>query len=218
MCAECWTKVENFHKFYETVEEAKIFFLRNLVKEEEPNFVEINCDAVGFDDTNVFVKTESSDFGADNSKRTEREHDGTQGHDDFGSSSFFDFANDDESNDSDKCMAKFDEEHDPKVDAAAALAAAQLAIEVVGQVENTSDVTTNSSVLAKKKFDHLISKYMDMKCEICRHPFDTLSDASYHYRSKHQRRTAKLKCCQRRIKMPDIRDHIQYHLNPNMFK
>lgn len=210
-----------FHKFYETVAEAKIIYLNGSVKEERLNFAEINCDAVEFDDDIASIKVEPAiDAGAIHLEQTEHKYVATntsQRHNDVGplSSNLFDFANDDASSDSDKCMAKFDEEHHvPKVEESAAIPSA----EISAKVEHTHDASVNPSTAPNRTFDHLISKYMDMHCELCRHPFRTLSEASSHYRSQHQRRTATLKCCQRRIQVPDIRDHIQYHLNPNLFK
>lgn len=69
-----------------------------------------------------------------------------------------------------------------------------------------------------RKFDHLISNHIDMLCEICQHPFETLSEASNHYIGQHKQRTILVKCCQKRITiLTELRDHIQYHLNPDKF-
>lgn len=206
----------DFHKFYQAVAEAKIGYLNIAGKRETvPNFVEINCDTVGSDDEIAFVKTETSIGVTSNVNHT------SQSPDDFGSASFFAFDNEDNNvnhSESDESSTKFEEEHDRNVDEAAKIAAAELAVDIVAKLEDSSDVPINSNQAMNKRFDHLISKYMDMYCEICRHPFNTLSEASSHYRSQHQRRTVTLKCCQRRINMPDIRDHIKYHLNSNAFK
>lgn len=199
--------------------EAKIGYLYTAGKSETvPNFVEINCDAVESDDEIAIVKTEPSIGDSATIEPTSSVNHTSQSPDDFGSASFFAF--DDEDNnvnhsDSDECIAKFEEEHDRRIDEAAKIAAAELAADIVAKQEDGPDVPVKAG---NKRFDHLISKYMDMYCEVCQHPFNTLSEASSHYRSQHQRRTATLKCCQRRIKMPDIRDHIKYHLNSNAFK
>lgn len=181
ICVECWTKVMDFHKFYEAVVEARHIYLNSSVNKERPNFVEINCEAIEFDADIAFVKLEPSsdaDDGADNSEETEYSKSGA---------------------------------HAAQNDSSESHVAAEQAIEIAAKLED--ELTTEN-----ENFDHLISKYMEMHCELCQHPFATLSEASSHYRSKHQRRTATLKCCQRRIKMPDIRDHILYHLNPDLFK
>lgn len=211
--------MSDFHSFYEAVEEAKTIYLRSSVKDEAPKFVEIDCDSVRFDDVaaSVIVKVESSAV-SDVDIREPSEYDTPQDHEDSGSTNLLDFGNNSEDSDSEKCAPKLDEKHEPKLDEAVASAAAELAIELAAQANDTTCPSAKLSISINKRFDHLISRYMDMHCELCQHPFDTLTDASYHYRSKHHRRTATLKCCQRRIKMPDIRDHIQYHLNPNMFK
>lgn len=223
VCTECWTKATTFHKFYEAVAGAKIIYLeRSLEEELRPNFAEINCDAVALDDGIACVKMEPSiDIGAGQLELTEHNSgavNASQCRSDTNSrsTSFFQFANDDGSNDSDKCMAKFGKARHPKVDEATALAAIRNSFNI--EHTQTHGASANPINAPNKEFDHLISKFMDMQCELCRQPFGTLSQASSHYRSKHQRRTATLKCCQRRIKMPDIRDHIQHHLNPNLFK
>lgn len=89
----------------------------------------------------------------------------------------------------------------------------------------TRKVAKNEKIIADSnegnsegKYDHLISEYMDMHCEICKHPFGSLFEARRHYLKQHKRNSAAVKCCKRRIQMTDILDHIQYHSNPNMFK
>lgn len=79
-------------------------------------------------------------------------------------------------------------------------------------------VDANNEANWRGKFDHLIPNHIDMLCEICKHPFETLSEASNHYIRQHKQRTIHVKCCQTRIKIAgELRDHIQYHLNPDKF-
>lgn len=198
----------DFHKFYEAVNEAKQFYLNNSVKVERPNFVEIDCDAVEFSADIAFVKHELSsdaDNDDDNSEQSEHNRSGadTPQYDSSGSD-----------------VAESVVEQASKLDGADAFAMVEQAIEIAAKVEDScvAKLPTKSNNKVNEKLDHLITKYMEMHCELCRHPFATLSEVSSHYRSEHQRRAATLKCCQRRIKMPDIRDHIQYHLNPDVFK
>lgn len=78
-----------------------------------------------------------------------------------------------------------------------------------------ADWTDNTTT----EFDHLIAKHMNMFCEMCEYSFESLTDASRHYRNKHKTRSVKLNCCPRRVIIPgEIREHIQYHLNPDKFK
>lgn len=66
--------------------------------------------------------------------------------------------------------------------------------------------------------NELIREYFDMHCELCSHMFQTFLDARAHYRKLHNI-TGYLKCCSikayRRCK---ILEHINYHMNPNIFK
>lgn len=206
ICIECWTKVMDFHKFYEAVDAAKQIFTNNSVKDETPNIFEINCDAVEFDADIGLVKSEPSsdaDESADNSEQTEYSQSGAH-------TIQYDNGDSDVAESIDKQMRNVGD----------AFVAVEKAIEITAKVEDSCGVNGpfNANSRGNEKFDHLILEYMKMHCEICQQPFATLSEAISHYRSKHQRRTVTLKCCQRRIKMPDIRDHIQYHLTPDVFK
>lgn len=194
VCADCWTKVSDFHSFYEAVEEAKTIYFKSSVKEEAPVFIETDCDSIGFDDTTASVKVESSIEGSvDNFEHTE--HDRLEDDDEFDSTA----SNNDGNSTNDKHLTKFDEKND------------EIAVQVI-------DISAKPSAPNKKKMEHLISEYMEMHCEICQHPFATLSGASYHYTSKHQRKAVTLKCCQRQIPLSNIREHILYHLRPELFK
>lgn len=53
MCLYCWTKLANFHEFYNAVETAKNIYLASDVKTEEPNFTVVNCDLIEFGDDAV---------------------------------------------------------------------------------------------------------------------------------------------------------------------
>lgn len=71
---------------------------------------------------------------------------------------------------------------------------------------------------AKEKLAPLIPEYFDMICEKCDYEFKSLSDACIHYKEKHKQTKATVKCCQRQIHALYIRDHILYHLNPDVFQ
>lgn len=80
----------------------------------------------------------------------------------------------------------------------------------------TVEKGSTKSVISEKDFQ-LASKYMRMNCELCDHPFETLASARAHCRSKHNS-TAKFICCDRRMRIYNINDHLQYHMNPDVFK
>lgn len=108
--------------------------------------------------------------------------------------------------------------YDPRTDREDVAAKRKRAHAISKKRENIC-VSTLKSKSDPNDVDHLISNYMDMSCEICQHPFDTLSDASLHYRQTHSKSKVKVKCCRRQMGLPnEIRDHIQYHLDPDKFK
>lgn len=74
-----------------------------------------------------------------------------------------------------------------------------------------------SSKSAKEMFKRLIPNYYDMKCELCNYEFKSLNQAYAHYRFKHDNAKIKLKCCSQRILSSDLRDHILYHMNPDLY-
>lgn len=82
-------------------------------------------------------------------------------------------------------------------------------------------ITTSRGIRiqSNRQYDHLIPNYMDMFCENCKHPFDTFKEACKHYTWKHKQKNVFVRCCQRRLSIPgQIRDHVQYHLNEEIFK
>lgn len=44
MCLYCWTKLANFHEFYNAVDQAKDVYLKNTIGNNVLNFITINCD------------------------------------------------------------------------------------------------------------------------------------------------------------------------------
>lgn len=239
VCLVCWAKLDYFHEFYKTVNEAKKNFILNVVKQEEQNAIEINCDSTECNDDILSVKLEPipeivvaefempmlEDNELDRQLAGEVEmaeyDDNTAGddvtpsdtNDDLNDRDCLNDGNDFDSNDDDDAS-----EYDLNPQKLDKAAARELSL------SKSADLTEITSCKMKgstrtDKFDHLICNYMDMECEKCQHPFGTLLDASSHYQNKHQQRSVFLKCCQRRVNLPgEIRDHILYHLNPDAFK
>lgn len=81
----------------------------------------------------------------------------------------------------------------------------------------TKRVTNRSE---KEDQDAEIRKFFNMKCEICIETvkFETYANARKHYRRVHKMK-GYLKCCGRKFFRPSlIRDHIQYHNNPDEYR
>lgn len=188
------------------MEEAKAIYLQSSVKEEAPNFIEINC-------------VESIDIVATKLEFSRAQDD---------SIDFLDLGNipndvEHNSNDTHKVesptqsLTDFNGEYDlnQMVVEASAAVTTEFAKEL-GTKTTDNSITVEKS--ARKSADHLIATFMDMRCEECGHPFVSLTKAISHYKNHHKTRTAKMKCCQRRLQLSSIRDHIKYHLNPDTFK
>lgn len=221
VCTKCWRRVARFDKFYKTVVEAKIIYLSaSDPKEVDQNSAEIDCGVAEYIDDTSFVKDEPQiDDDADLSEETEHNTSAMDVSPEIDDSeNFLDGVPNDDSTDDggDSYLAKLDIEHIPQVDLTTdtELVATKEAIEIVKKVEDTADVEVTEKL---KKIDELISDYMDMFCEVCEEPIGKLSEVRGHYLYKHQRRTITLKCCQQRIQITDIRDHIKYHLKPDAF-
>lgn len=179
------------------------------MKEKVPDFTEVNCDAVEIDEEFISIKDEHIDDVAtddsilispesrnfEDSATQESEKIENDFNDPFG---IGDFGDDSINHDSDS-------DHVDKIDGV-----------YRDEVFSGAAVPSNKN----KEFDHLISEYLNMVCEICEHPFETLSEAGKHYRSQHNQEinSIKAKCCQRNISLYGARDHIQFHLNPEYFK
>lgn len=239
ICVDCWIKLKYFHDFYNTVAEAKSVFLKNSVKSEEPTFFEINCSSPRYDFDIPSVKieplndieTESFEPSAHYCLELEHvtpsndcsiEHASENG---FGDDTHsVGNGSDDDSEDMEfaenaknnkvKCEGKsgvesasiFERNTDGTL---SAKATAQLATQIFKK---------STSKVAMDEFTRLIPEYFDMFCEICKYKFKTLNQAYTHTRFEHENVKIKVKCCPQRIPSADLRDHILYHLNPDVFK
>lgn len=227
MCADCWTKLSDFHEFYIAVDEAKSTYLKNRVKAEEPDFIEIHCDPVKFEEfipeyhDTIDEKADSvipESSTVDNKPQVDLEKIDNDSNDNFESE---DFANDETFNESeeDDFDQKFGESSYEKLDSQCK----EKDPDVTPAATTATELAKEISECAEKKrvrnsFDDLVSKYMNMHCEICRHPLETLPEARQHYRSKHNQRSFNIKCCDRLLPASHIRDHLRYHMNPDIFK
>lgn len=221
ICRDCWNKLDSFHRFYETVNEAKHKFLANFVKVEAMNFVEIDCDGIESDRKAPLVKDEVIDFGQTEIRSPSLKNKAV-------CSGQFERLGNNSKHSSDantipnhiidtqpasyRCDENLDEEVTMNVPCVESVE------ETAASAIDTSIAAAKSMVEENKTNDHLIANYIDMNCDLCKMPFNSLSDAISHYRNNHNKYTALLRCCQRRIQTSYIRDHVRYHLNPDIFK
>lgn len=206
MCLECWEKLADFHDFYRTVEEARAIYLQSSVKEEAPNSIEIlyveSIDVVATKLEFSPAQDDSIDFHDVGNIRNDVEHDSNDTHNVASST---------------KSLTDFSEQYDPNQTIVEASAA--VTTESANELgTKTTDTSIAVELSARRNVDHLAATFMDMRCEECGHPFVSLTEAISHYKNHHKTRTARMKCCQRRLQLYSIRDHMKYHLNPDTFK
>lgn len=225
VCADCWTKLKDFHEFYDAVNEAKSTFMKNAVKEEFPNFVAVDCDLVDIDGELSEVKHEqtecvviedstSAHFVSEtiendvksDLEETEKDTNGQLAADTFD--------NDEVSNESDgdDSGSNWSDGLSMKMD-----------LDINWEMTNMAMATPIASELAeyadkKNGIDDLVAKYMNMTCDACDQSFETVQEGRDHYRIKHDKRPVIINCCDRRLRLYHIRDHLRYHMNPDIFK
>lgn len=215
ICRGCSTKLKHFHEFYNAVNEARKGFLLEFVNNMKSNCTKINFGSVhcrNVDDIPLVKLEPKADVETSSMKddRIDADKMNNSSPDHFGDA---DFSNDAFDTDDDES------EFNKKADVSNAKTAHDLSQEIAGIGKNTTAAKSKKVRRSSGKFDYLISSYINMFCDICEHPFETLTEATLHYRREHNRKYVNVKCCRRQISIPgEIRDHIQYHLNPVKFK
>lgn len=226
------------------MEEAKNIFLKNTgVKEEVPDFIEINCDAIDFEEAIPSVKVEQVDDNEDvkleavpneESKREIRVANASHDNDVFDAD---DFSNSRVESDSDEVYGKgpiFEDKtgistrFKPKIEEELPAPSQKESIDAREERKRKRDRSKAKSetkkerkigpksVILESDFQNAL-KYMRVHCELCDYPFETLALARIHCRNAHNS-TAKFVCCNRRIQIFNFNDHLQYHLNPDVYK
>lgn len=70
----------------------------------------------------------------------------------------------------------------------------------------------------QKQLDQFVWDYVNPWCEICSHRCDTLTEFKNHYRRMHNKRSTRMRCCNRMVLLFNILDHIDCHMNPDKYK
>lgn len=64
-----------------------------------------------------------------------------------------------------------------------------------------------------------IKLFFDMQCDVCKMQLFSLQHAKLHYLEEHDIPDGYLKCCEMKFReLKSINDHLEYHVNPNIFK
>lgn len=214
MCSDCWTKLDNFHKFYNHVDTARNIYLKNSVKED----IEAGCAATEYDVGISTIKVEPLNIVVAKVEelqpgRVDDTNSSLQSTLDLHDNACMDAV---AAVQDDSDIKNFIWENAFECDSEFEAAAAEIFMEMANATENIS--LEKGKTTANKNFDHLMSKYMNTICDVCDHPFKTLTEAISHYRNQHNQRSVNIICCERQLSLRDIRYHIQYHLNPDIFK
>lgn len=65
----------------------------------------------------------------------------------------------------------------------------------------------------------IIAKHFERTCNLCPVDLKSFEQAVQHYRSEHNIARGYLSCCGLKLnKASSVRDHVRWHLNPNVFK
>lgn len=219
ICLHCWIRLKYFHDFYNAVNSAKSIFLENAAKEEVPNFMQVNLDAIECVEDVPFVKFEP--IGIEDTVLTENQ--APQDHTNFGNDAEIMIENtpcndevDNEKNEESICEI-FDIKCDSHVTKATAKPP-DLATLIFEKADQTCTASINMRRMANKELMKLMPEYFNLNCEICKYKCISLTEMSKHYREKHNQSKATVKCCRRKLNFNLIRDHILFHLNPDVFK
>lgn len=198
VCVQCWAKLADFHEFYKAVDVARNAYFNNRVKEEVPNFIEINCD--GFIGDVPLVKNEPICIDVNDLKPPPPEK--RQNENKYGLTTSIAFDSNNHDGESIECGEEFESKCD-------------------FTFEEISLEPASVDEAFKRETDQLETDELCVKCALCKHPLRTPSEAHSHYRTQHSENTQdrqKLTCCGRRLYPHEMSSHAKYHLNRDAFK
>lgn len=85
--------------------------------------------------------------------------------------------------------------------------------------ESESDpINLNSAKISAAKRKEIFAQYFDNTCDLCSTELKSLRHALPHYKREHKIE-GYVKCCQLKFKSEKlVNDHLQFHINPEIFK
>lgn len=192
-----------FHDFYISVQNAKGFYLQNVSKKFEPNFLAVNCDVI--DDDIPCFDPELFDIREEVLIENEEPQDQSnlaEMPDDVDCGDYLEIEL--------TALAPIKDDVSAKM--------ADLARRIVEKADRTSSESIKLKRIAGREFVKLIPNFFDLTCEICKYRCASIYEITKHYRVRHKETRATVQCCQRKIPINDIRDHILFHMNPDLFR
>lgn len=85
--------------------------------------------------------------------------------------------------------------------------------------ESESDpINLSSAKISAAKRKEIFAQYFDNTCDLCSTELKSLRHALPHYKREHKIE-GYVKCCQLKFKSEKlVNDHLQFHINPEIFK
>lgn len=191
MCVQCWAKLADFHDFYNAVYEAESVFLQNANAGVSLGVAESNGNEI----PNIIEVHYDSDGCNDDhaiikSEMMDIDYVGVK------SSTIAEPAN----------QTNAQNTHEANV--------SQTKRPIVAWHSTTSQSTTPTNQCAK-----LISEHMNMTCFYCNLEIKTLPELTDHHQDEHRDENHfRVICCNTKLALTDILDHVEYHRNPNKYK
>lgn len=235
VCTYCWIKLDEFHTFFSTVAVAKSKFISTThsVDSEVPTFTEIFCDGIPIDSDSDSMKEENEvaafvedikvmvnespaikiEDETDNGHDEEIEHETKAEKADADYSgpeyfSVFDIKMDSDDSDAEEDFFDFDLSWDIKTRNSDRNA--------VPNQPKSNSLTARQKCI--KETDELMEKYMKTSCAMCEYVLMNLSAARDHYANVHNSKDVNVICCDRKFQVSKIRDHLRYHIDPDVYK
>lgn len=209
---ECWQKVEDFHNFYEHIENAHLA-LEQIKTEEKTNE---NNEQMELLDATEEPETATKGFVID---KMETEYDS----DYYNDMEDFDDTHDNllESNElNDKRLENKQSAEDSSNNTESANDDNDKDIKIKRRIYNT--YTKSNEINDKRsieELDEFIAKeFGQIKCDLCSIPLKDFTETNNHFQ-KHHKQQAYVKCCEKKFRYRNLLvDHLNCHLNPEYFK
>lgn len=211
VCPTCWSIIDAFHELYQKSKTAQETYMNASIKTEQesdndivPNDIDSdNDDGITIDEPEIDIKLEQNfEETVTNTNKEDTRIDDSDNED--ASFNIEDTTNDVTQQEQtpsifqcDICKKKFKRKQS-----------------FIGHVKSHATVENEEQNQREK----LIAENFG-KCDFCDVIPVTLHEARYHYKEKHNVNDGYIKCCKLKLKTKcSIRDHIEFHLNPERFK
>lgn len=199
ICVKCWEKTRMFHQFYESVREAHRHQNENQLKDEDS--VQADWQSDNYESDVAMNADEDDDLDEDAKYTTQQLEPMVNA--DAKISQPLDTAMNATEDDKQMCQP---------LDSM--ISADEDAVQTIQKLEPS---TTDPDIL---DVERRIAEYFKMNCDLCGQQLSSLDSVKAHFSKKHKLdRGYLICCCNKKAKMrKSIIEHVQWHMNPNMFR